>query len=126
MGHGASGCFAYIGPPNGPISIRAVHSSPFPPCGAARRRGRARRGGPGGPWVGGPRARSRTPPTSAPFAKKSRFQDVIPFEQKEPAITCSGPPSARVLLVRAHLLHDISTGVFGRAYLEIRAAYFTH
>jgi hypothetical protein len=22
--------------------------------------------------------------------------------------------------------HDISTGVFGRAYLEIRAAYFTH
>jgi hypothetical protein len=48
MGHGASGCFAYIGPPNGPISIRAVHSSPFPPC-AARRRGAPRwaRGGPG-------------------------------------------------------------------------------
>jgi hypothetical protein len=22
--------------------------------------------------------------------------------------------------------HDISTGVFGRAYLEVRAAYFTH
>jgi hypothetical protein len=29
-------------------------------------------------WVGDPRARSRTPPTPIPFAKKSRSQDVKP------------------------------------------------
>jgi hypothetical protein len=26
----------------------------------------------------------------------------------------------------AALVHDISTEVFGRAYLEVRAGYFTH
>jgi hypothetical protein len=30
------------------------------------------------------------------------------------------------LLAEGMAQHDISTGVFGRAYLEVRAAYFTH
>jgi hypothetical protein len=71
------------------LLIRAVQSSPFPFFAARRRGGPGARGWVGASCqVGDPRARSRTPPTSAPFAKKveSRFQDV--------KLLCSKPKSA--------------------------------
>jgi hypothetical protein len=46
-------------------TVRAVQSSPFPFFAIRRQAPRWARG-----WVGDPRARSRAPPTSAPFAKK--------------------------------------------------------
>jgi hypothetical protein len=67
-------------PPQGLRAGAGAQTPPFPPCRPAPPG--AARGGPGGGWVEDPRACdrscSRTSPPSAPFAKKSRFQDAKP------------------------------------------------
>jgi hypothetical protein len=43
-----------------------------------------------------------------------------------PNPTRQAQPSQKLRSAFLLLLHDISTEVFGRAYLEVRAGYFTH